>query len=168
MLRSIPTITMLALLLLPLGLTQAHAQLDEKRFFADRLTSLSNFVLKSAEVAAVRGEEQSVKSFAETVTNEMRQGFGVELVEAIEQEGLDPSPELSQEFANKLQALDNALQNQFDNAYFSAQVLALESMIQLMMDYRENGPEGSLKTFATNHIGGMRTFYIRAQQFSVP
>jgi putative membrane protein len=156
------------LLLLPLGVTQAASQQDEKRAFAERLTSLSNFVLKSAEVAASRGQEQSVKSFAETVRTEMQQRFGVELVEAIEQEGLDPSPELSQEYQNKLQALGNAAQNQFDNAYFSAQVLALESMIELMANYQETAGEGALKTFAGMHVGGLRTLYIRAQEFSAP
>ncbi|MCF6369089.1 DUF4142 domain-containing protein [Rhizobium halophilum] len=168
MLRSLPRILTLALLLLPLGLTQAAAQQDEKRAFADQLTSLSNFMLKSAAVAAVRGQEQSVKTFAETVTEEMRQKFGRALVEAIEQEGLDPSPELSQEYQNKLQALENAVQIQFDNAYFSSQVLALESIIELMTEYQETAHEGALKTFAAMHVGGMRTLYIRAQEFSVP
>ena len=108
MYRSLPGILILVLLFLPADLAPAFAQQDEKRMFADRLTSLSNFVLKSAEVAASRGQEEFVKTFAQTVTDQMRQGFGVELVEAIRQEGLDPSPELSQEYQNKLQALETA------------------------------------------------------------
>ena len=168
MYRSIPGILILVLLFLPAGLAPAFAQQDEKRMFADRLTSLSNFVLKSAEVAASRGQEEFVKTFAQTVTDQMRQGFGVELVDAVREEGLDPSPELSQEYQNKLQALETAAEEQFSNAYFSAQVLALESMIQLIEEYQQTGQDGALKAFAANHLGGLRTLYIRAQEFSVP
>ncbi len=75
---------------------------------------------------------------------------------------------MAQEYREKLEALQTAQEDQFDNAYFSAQVVALESMIQVMEGYGQDGPAGALKTFAANQIGGLRTLYIRAQQFSVP
>ncbi|MFN7104700.1 MAG: DUF4142 domain-containing protein, partial [Pseudorhizobium sp.] len=83
-------------------------------------------------------------------------------------DGVDPAADVSEEDRTTLQALETAIQNQFDNAYFSAQVIALEEMIQLLTDYAETGPQGALKTFATNQIGGARTLYLRAQDLSVP
>lgn len=158
---------MLALLLLPLGALQAAAQEDGRRFFAERLASLSHFLVESADLALSRGQEESVRAFAESVIEHQRR-FVAELKEALVEEGVEPTADLSEQDRNTLQALETATQSQFDNAYFSAQVIPLEDMIQLMMDYRETGPEGSLKTFATNHIGGTRTLYLRAQDLSVP
>ena len=106
-------------------------------------------------------------SFAETISG-IQQNFEADLLQAIEQEGLAPSPDVAPEYQEKLQALQTAQEDHFDNAYFSAQVVALESMIQLMEGYGQDGPAGALKAFAANHIGGLRTLYIRAQQFSVP
>jgi putative membrane protein len=151
---------MLALLLVPLGAVQSAAQEDARQSFSGRLASLSHFLVESAELALSRGQEESV--------TENQRRFVAELREALVEEGVDPAADLSEQDRNTLQALETAIQNQFDNAYFSAQVIALESMIQLMKDYGETGPEGSLKTFATNHIGGTRTLYLRAQDLSVP
>ena len=153
-------------LLLPLA-SQVFAQQNDKQMFADGMTSLSSFLLQSAELATSRGREESVTSFAETITS-MHQNFGADLLKAVEEEGLTSSRDMSQEYQEKLQALQTAQEDQFANAYFSAQVVALESMIRLMEGYGQDGPAGALKTFATNQIGGLRTLYIRAQQFSVP
>jgi predicted outer membrane protein len=131
------------------------------------LASLSHFLVESAELALSRGQEQSVRAFAETVTASQRR-FATELDEALVEEGLDAKPDLSEQDRNALQALETAIPNQFDNAYFSAQVIALESMIQMMTGYAETGPQGALKTFATNQIGGTRTLYLRADDLSVP
>lgn len=167
MVKSASRILMLAILLLPLSALQSAAQEDLRQSFSGRLASLSHFLVESAELALSRGQEQSVRAFAETVIENQRRSVA-ELKEALVEEGVDPTADLSEQDRNTLQALETAIPNQFDNAYFSAQVIALESMIQLMKDYGETGPEGSLKTFATNHIGGTRTLYLRAQDLSVP
>src|SRR5690606_17668322 len=125
MVRSACRILMLALLLLPLGAVQAAAQEDVKQAFSGRLASLSDFLVKSAELAMARGQEQSVRAFAETVT-ESQQRFATELNEALVADGVDPAADVSEEDRTTLQALETAIQNQFDNAYFSAQVIALE------------------------------------------
>jgi putative membrane protein len=167
MFRSMSRILVLALLSIVVAAPQLLAQQHEKKVFADQLTGLGNFLLQSAELARSRGQEESVRSFAETIF-QTQQPFMATLQESVDQEGLQASPELSQEYQAKLQALQTAEQNQFDNAYFSAQVVALESMIQLMQGYQEGGEAGALKTFAANQIGGLRTLYVRAEEFSVP
>lgn len=167
MLKTFSRVSLLAVLLLPLAALQVHAQQNDRRSFADQMTSLSNFLLQAAEFAGSKSQEERVGNFAGTVLG-LRDNFATDLRDAVTREGLEPSPELSPEYQAKLQALQTAEPGQFGNAYFSGQVLALESMIQLMEGYQQTAQAGALKTFATNQIGGLRTLYVRAQEFSEP
>ena len=97
---------------------------------------------------------------------DFHQRLGDEFTEAIKAEGLQPATELDDQYAKKLAALKTATDDQFDLAYLSSHVTALESMIELLQQYQKKDEPGSMTTFAANHIGGLRTNYTKAQALS--
>lgn len=164
MLRSIVRILLLVLTL-PFGSSDAIAQQDEKGNFANRSSIINSFVLQSSQLAMTRAREEVNRAYASEAID-LHQKIGDDLTEAIKAEGLQPVTELDDQYGEKLAALKTATDDQFDLAYLSSHVTALESMIELLQQHQKKDEPGSLATFAANHIGGLRTNYAKAQALS--
>lgn len=136
------------------------AQDGAKSSFAQMAANSNRFEVEAARIALEKGRDQSAKDFAKDMLHDHTKSME-DLEQAAKNEGIALPSALDAEHMTKLEALNQAAESDFDQAYLSTQVAAHEDTVRLFMTYSQDGPDGALKNYATQSVGTLRTHNIR-------
>jgi putative membrane protein len=161
-----PKNTLMIALMLALAQSPASAQQGPSlQMFAKEASISNTFELRAAELAVKRAKDPRVVSFAKDMLSDHRRASG-DLVEAAKTDGIPVSAELDERRKKQLDALLSATDADFDQAYFSTQVIAHEEAVALFDAFGKSGNAGALKTFAQKTIGTLRMHDVRVHDLT--
>jgi putative membrane protein len=152
---------------LPTPQASAEMQALDPAGFVKLAVASNDFEILSSELALRRSQDPQVRDFAQTMLDDHRRAQE-QLQSAAEADSVALVLELSMEQKQTLTALEQAEESQFDSAYMSAQMKAHDEAIRLLGAYADNGPAGSLKTYAVANYPLVRTHKVRAQSLTNP
>lgn len=135
--------------------------------FVRQAAASNEFEIFSSELALRRSQDPRVRDFAQTMLDDHRQAQE-QLQSAAQADSVAIVLELSMEQKQTLTALEQAEESQFNSAYMSAQMKAHDQAIRLLGAYADQGPAGSLKTYAVAHYPLVRMHKVRAQSQTNP
>jgi putative membrane protein len=125
--------------------------------FVEKAGMSDLFEMEAAKLAESRTKNPEVKAFA----NMMFQAHGqssMKMKEAIAAQGLNLAPPaaLNPDMQGKLDALKQAGDEDFDEAYMDGQISAHQETLNLMSRYATDGGTGALKEFAISTVGAVQ------------
>ncbi|KAB2654855.1 DUF4142 domain-containing protein [Brucella tritici] len=158
--------SILAALAFAFVLSPASAQQSLSPEEFAREVAISNaFEIEAAELAIERGKDPRAIGFARDMLRDHGRA-SAELMDAAKMDGVSISEGLDDRRQKQLDALKAATGADFDQAYLSTQVTAHENAVALLDAYAKSDNPGSLKSFAQQHLGTLRTHNIRVHDLT--
>lgn len=115
--------------------------------FADRAASSNMFEIMTSELALEKSKSDEVRSFAEKMIAD-HAAAAEKMRAAATAEGVTPLAVVMPDHQAQLEMLSSVDPNEFDAAYFGAQLAAHTEAVTLFEGFSEQGPDGDLKSFA--------------------
>jgi putative membrane protein len=135
--------------------------------FAAAQGAVNLFAIRAAEIALDRGASDRIRGIAQQFLDEHNKAQA-ELRDAANAHPVPFEPRLDAAQERKLQAIRNASDEQFDNVYLSAQMVAHQAAMQTITLYEDKGAAGALKVYAKSHYPVLRNHYLMARTASAP
>ena len=150
--------TGVALSLIPIKFASAQS----KSQFATTAASFSRFEVESSRLAEEKAQHSATKLFASDLLREHEDALE-DLADAAQKDGEVLPTTMDTEYGQKLDALKAASAAEFDQAYLSSQVSVHEGAKTQFETYINTGTSGSLRSYAENRLGTLRTYTVRVQ-----
>ncbi|KIV66102.1 putative exported protein [Rhizobium sp. UR51a] len=135
--------------------------------FTAEAASFNQFEVEASRLALKSAQDDATKMFANDIMRDHEKAL-VDLGDAAKKDGTSVPTDLSAEYAEKMRALETASQSEFDQAYLSTQVSVLEDAKTMFEAFIKTGIVGSLRAYAENQRGTVRTYNVRVQGLTNP
>lgn len=143
----------------------ANAQSPEN--FTAEAASFSQFEVEASRLALKSAQDNATKLFANDILRDHERAL-VDLADAAQKDQTSVPANITGAYAEKLEALKAAPSNDFDQAYLSTRVSAHEDAKVMFEAFIETGVSGSLRAYAENQLGTVRTYNVRVQGLTNP
>lgn len=126
----------------------------------------SNLALQSVTVGETAESNQPLIDFARGIIND-HEAAGERLQLAARQDGITIPAQIDAQHTEKLDALKTASTGEaFPAAYLEAQIAAHQDAVALFTAFSTQGPQGALKTFATETLPVLQQHQRHAQELA--
>lgn len=144
---------------------EMQAAMTTPQAFADRAASSNTFEIMSSQLALEKSQSQTVIAFAEQMIVD-HQAAGERMTVAAGAEGVTPTATLMPDHQAQLDNLNASAPQDFDAAYFGAQLAAHTEAVSLFEGYSTQGPDGMLKEFATDTLPTLQEHLAQVEPLS--
>ncbi|MBW4331459.1 DUF4142 domain-containing protein [Stakelama sp. CBK3Z-3] len=117
--------------------------------FADTVAQSDAFEIQSAKIAQTKATSQDLKDFAAKMITDHGKSTADLKTAATKVDGVTPDAALPPELQSKIDALNAASGDSFDDLYKSQQREAHQNALNLLQDYADNGSADPFKDFAS-------------------
>lgn len=148
-------------------LMPAFANAQSPAEFTTEAVSFSQFEVEASTLALERAQDKATKLFANDILRDHKKAL-VDLADAAQKDKTSAPASIVTSYTEKLNALKAVPSRDFDQAYLSTQVSAHEAAKTTFEAFIKTGASGSLRAYAENQLGTLRTYNVRAQGLTNP
>ena len=145
----------------------AFANAQTPAEFTAKAASFSQFEVEASRLAVKSAQDNATKLFANDILRDHEKAL-VDLADAAQKDQTSLPANIDAVYAEKLEALKAASPNDFDQAYLSTQVSVHEDAKTMFEAFIKTGVSGSLRAYAENQLGTLRTYNVRVQGLTNP
>ena len=139
----------------------------DPRIFAETAASSNWFEIESSRLALGRSANEDIRAFAEHMIED-HTAAGEKMQAAAESDGVMPPPAMSEKEQAKLDELQSAEGEAFDQAYLTAQAAAHDEAVALFTAFSINGPESALREFAAATLPTLEEHQTSVRRLAAP
>lgn len=134
------------------------ALVTDPQQFADLAGVANLFEIESSNVALEKAQSEDLRAFAQQMVDDHTVA-GEKMKAAAEEAGVTVPTALDAEHQAKLDQLNEASAEEFDELYATMQVEAHQKAVSLFEGFAESGEEGTLVTFAQETLPTLQEHY---------
>jgi putative membrane protein len=144
---------------------QTPAASMDPQNFANTAAMSNMFEIQSSQLALKQTQNKDVLDFANKMITDHTKA-GQDMQAAAEKQQVTVPTQLDQTHQQQLQQLQGLKDQQFDQAYIQMQLAGHQQAVQLFQQYSQSGPDGDLKTFATQTLPTLQSHLDMIQKLS--
>lgn len=144
---------------------QTQAASMNPQDFANTAAMSNMFEIQSSQLALKQTQNKDVLDFANKMIADHTKA-GQDMQAAAEKQQVTVPTQLDQTHQQQLQQLQGLKDQQFDQAYIQMQLAGHQQAVQLFQQYSQSGPDGDLKTFATQTLPTLQSHLDMIQKLS--
>jgi putative membrane protein len=144
---------------------QTQAASMNPQDFANTAAMSNMFEIQSSQLVLKQTQNKDVLDFANKMIADHTKA-GQDMQAAAEKQQVTVPTQLDQTHQQQLQQLQGLKDQQFDQAYIQMQLAGHQQAVKLFQQYSQSGPDGDLKTFATQTLPTLQSHLDMIQKLS--